>query len=138
MTNTRILQQQTRNKKTLQNVATPDTDSRYIELNSQGLVVTPDMMHDHTRMKYTSPVANIQTVRFYSPKNWEDRTLHFLEIDNSNNTQNKTFQFNQDYIFQDDLLNVTNSYTLDAGQKLVWFCTLIKGKLYLRVASEST
>lgn len=133
--NTPILQQQTRNKKSLKNVATPDTDSRYIELNNYGTTVIPDFMHDHTRMKYTVPTANIQTVVFGSPTNWEDKTLHWLELDNSNNTASKIFTFGADYIFLDDPTNISNSYTLTGGSKISWFSTLRNGKLYLRLAN---
>jgi len=132
------LGQSTRNRKTLENVATPDTDSRSVELSTQGLTVIPDLMHDHTRMKYTVSPAQIQTVNINSPINWEDRTLHWLELDNSNNTSSKTFVFNGDHEFKDDLLNTTKTYVVTAGKKISWYGTMIDGKFIWRLSSEST
>ena len=136
--NTNILEQNTRNKKFLKEVANPDTDSRYIELVKHGLIVTPDMMHDHTRMQYTSPPGNVQTVSFVSPINWEDVTLHTLVIDNTNNSNDKTFTFSSNYLFLDDLSNTTNSYVVTAGKRMCWFGTLRNGELHLRISAEST
>lgn len=138
MSNTPILQQQTRNTRTLKNVASPDTDSREIELSPLGLSVSPDLMHDHTRMKYTVAVGNTSDVKFNSPINWEDRSLHWLELDNSNNTITKKFTFNSDHKFLDDLANTSNSYYVNPGAKLSWFGTLIAGIFHWRLSSEST
>jgi len=138
MSNTPILEQQTRSAKVLKNVASPDTDSREIELATQGLVVVPDLMHDHTRMKYTSPPNQSQTVNINSPKNWEDRTLHWLELDNSNNTVSKIFIFNTSHILLDDPGNATRSYTITAGKKMSFYGTIIDGKFSWRLSSEST
>lgn len=133
--NTPILQQQTRSTRQLVNVASPDTDSREIELNSQGLTVVPDLMHDHTRMKYTVPVGNSTDVTINSPVNMEDRTLHWLELDNSNNTTTKKFTFNSDHHFLDDLGNLTNEYIIAIGTSVNWFGTLVAGEIYWRQAS---
>lgn len=136
--NTPILEQQTRSNRQLVNVASPDTDSRGVELNLLGLTVEPDLMHDHTRMKYTVPVANLSAVQFNSPKNWEDRTLHWLELDNSNNTSSKTFTFNNDHTFLDDIANTTKTYVVQAGYKLSWYGCLIGGEFFWRLSTEST
>lgn len=136
--NTPILEQQTRNPKVLKNVASPDTDSREIELNNQETGVTPDLMFDHTRMKYTVPPAFTQDVIMFAPINTEDRTLHWLDIDNSNSTTDIKFTFNQNYVFLDDTANTTKEYTVTAGKKMSWFGTMTGGKLQFRVSSEST
>lgn len=136
--NTPILSQNTRNNKVLKDVAAPDTDSRAIELIGHGLTVVPDMMYDHTRMQYTSPPGNVQLVHFNSPINWEDVTLHTLVIDNTNNSTEKTFQFNYSHIFMDDITNTTNRYVVDAGKRLVWFGTLRNGFFHWRISAEST
>ena len=133
-----FLGQNTRNHKTLQNVQEPDTDSRAIELNTQGTTVTPNLMHDHTRMKYTVPPNNTQPITIQAPINWEDRTLHWLELDNSNNTNNKTFTFSASHILLDDINNISKSYTITGGKKMSWFGTIIDGKFYWRLSSEST
>ncbi len=135
-TNGNILGQSTRNKRSLDNIAAPDTDSRAISLS--GLSVTPDFLHDHTRMTYAVPVGNVQTVTFANPINQEDRSLHWLILDNSNNTGSKVFDFGADYHFLDDPTNLTNSYTVTAGAKQVWFGTSVNNELYLRVASTNT
>ena len=136
--NGNILGQSVRNKRSLENVAAPDTDSRAIELIGMGVSVTPDLMNDHTRMTYTVPVANLQQVNFFAPINKEERSLHMLVIDNSNNTASKPFIFTADYVFLDDTSNATNSYTINAGKKMVWYGTIVDGKFNLRVSSEST
>lgn len=138
MANTPILEQSTRNQKVLKNVASPDTDSRAIELVVQGTSVFPDLMHDHTRMKYSSPPGNTQLVNIGSPTNWEDRSLHWLELDNSNNSSAKSFKFNHDHVLLDDTANTTKTYSIEAGKKMSWFGTLLDGKFYWRISSEST
>jgi len=136
--NTPILQQQTRNSRVLKNVAAPDTDSRVIELVTHGNSVSPDLMHDHTRMKYTVAPGNVQGVTINSPENWEDRSLHWLELDNSNNTLDKTFTFNAAHVMLDDSLNTAKSYVITGGKKLSWYGTIINGKFHWRLSSEST
>ena len=135
--NTPILQQQTRNTRQLTNVASPDTDSRAIELVGQGLNVIPDLMHDHTRMQYTSPPGNTQTVNIHSPINWEDVTLHTLILDNTSNAVDKVFIFNNDHVFLDPT-GGDRTYNLKAGKQLVWFGTARDGKMYWRESIEST
>ena len=139
MANTPILEQNTRNSKVLQNVAEPDTDSREIELYQAGNAsIYPDLMHDHTRMKYTTPPNNTQPITIETPQNWEDRTLHWLELDNSNNTVSKVFTFGGAHILLDDTGNASKSYTITGGKKMSWFGTLLEGKFYWRLSSEST
>ncbi len=132
-----ILGQSTRNKKLLNNIAAPDTDSREIELVGMGVTVTPDVFEDHSRMKYTVPVGNVQPVTFNVPVHQEDRSLFWLLIDNSNNTGSKVFTFGADYNFLDDPTG-NNIYTVTAGSKLIWYGCMISGEVYLRVASTST
>jgi hypothetical protein len=133
-----ILGQSVRNKRSLENINSPDTDSRAVELAGMGSNVTPDLMNDHTRMSYTVPVNNFQPVNFNGPVNKEERSLHILVLDNSNSGTAKDFNFSADYIFLDDPSNITNSYTVTAGKKQVWYGTIVDGKFDLRVASEST
>lgn len=134
--NGNILGQSTRNKRLLENIQAPDTDSRAINL--LGVSVIPDLLHDHTRMTYNSPVGNTQTVSFANPINQEDRSLHWLILDNSNNSGSKIFNFSADYHFLDDPGNLTNSYTVNPGAKQIWFGTSINNEMYFRVASTST
>tara|TARA_R110000765_G_scaffold86079_1_gene165731 strand:+ start:1062 stop:1433 length:372 start_codon:yes stop_codon:yes gene_type:complete len=116
----------------------PDTDSRLIKVVDGSTNVTPNLMHDHTRFEYVCPTANSQAVAFNTPIKTEDRGLHWIVIDNSNNTVSKVFTFSPDYVFLDDLANTTNTYTMNPTKKLVWFCTWTANKMYLRLASEST
>lgn len=132
------LGQSLRNTKSVQDVAAPDTDSRAIELSNMGTSVNPVFYNDHTRLTYTAPVANSQTVSFNNPVQIEERSLHYLVLDNSNNTVDKDFVFGSDYVFVDDPGNTTNTYTVLAGKKMVWYGAIILGKLYLSVSSEST
>jgi hypothetical protein len=77
-------------------------------------------------------------VTLNTPINTEDRSLHWIVLDNSNNNVDKTFTLSPDYVLLDDPTNATNSYVLTAGKKLVWFCTWTGNKLHMRLASEST
>ena len=103
-----------RNTKGLINTQNPDTDSRRIELNQQGLSVTPNLMNDHTFLVYTTPSGNTQPVVFNSPLQKEERSLHYIILDNSNNGSAKQFTFSADYKFLDEL--GTQIYTLAAGE----------------------
>jgi hypothetical protein len=132
------LGQSTANAKAKKPYNLPDNDSEWIIITNGDTAVYPNLVHDHTRMEYICPVGNLVTVNFYAPINTEDRGLHWIVIDNSNNTGNKTFIFSGDYIFLDDPSNLTNTYILAAGKKLIWYGTYTGGKLQLRVASEST
>lgn len=133
-----ILGQSSANNKARTQFNVPDTDSRLIKITNGLNPVSPNLMHDHTRLEYISPTGNVATVNFYAPTNTEDRGLHWLVLDNSNNTGNKTFVFSADYVFLDDPANTANSYTITPNDKMVWFATWTNGKLYLRKASEST
>ena len=133
-----VLGQSAGNDKSKQKFNAPDTDSRYIKVTNGVLTVTPNLMHDHTIYEYIAPTGNAGTVNFYAPVNTEDRGLHWLVLDNSNNTVSKTFVFSGDYIFLDDPTNVANSYTITPNNKMVWIATFTSGKLYLLKASEST
>jgi hypothetical protein len=130
------LGQSTMNKKAKKIFDQPDTDCRLIKYINGATSIYPNLMHDHTKIEYVAPTANLLEVNFYAPINTEDRTLHYLTLDNSNNTGSKTFVFSNDYVFLDDL--GVNEYTLIAGQKLVWYGTYTNGKLRFRVSSEST
>jgi len=136
--NNTILGQSTRNPKTMQVFNKPDTDSRQILLTDNSSVITPNLMHDHSYIHYISPIGNGLPVSFNYPTKAENRSLHNLILDNSNNTLAKTFSFSPEYVFLDDPSNTTNSYTVTPGSKQVWFGTIITGKFYLRVASDST
>tara|TARA_R110000796_G_scaffold179502_10_gene296033 strand:- start:534 stop:965 length:432 start_codon:yes stop_codon:yes gene_type:complete len=115
----------------------PDTDSRLIRINGDTSVY-PNLMHDHTRIEYISPSGNLSGVTFHNPVNTEDRSLHVLTLDNSNNGGNKVFTFSANYVFLDDPGNATNTYTVTANAKQVWYGTFYDGKLRLRVSDEST
>jgi len=131
-----ILRQSTRNPRAERERST--FDSREVELVSQGLTVEPDLMHTSVRMKYTVPVNQAQSVIINSPVNWEDRTLHWLELDNSNSNASKIFSFNNDHILLDDPTNTSNSYSILPGKKMSFLGTLLEGKFYWRLSSEST
>lgn len=119
----------------------PDTDSRAILFNQGEVNVVPNLMHDHTRLTYVVPSGNLTVVSFTTPINTEERGLHWLTLDNSNNSNNgasKTFQFSADYEFLDDLANTSRTYIVSAGKKIVWYGVWYDGKIRLRVAAEST
>ena len=126
------------NKNALKQFQHPDTDSRLIKVVNGATSVAPNLMHDHTRFEYISPTGNVSTVNFNNPINTEDRGLHYLTLDNSNNTGAKTFVFSPAYVFLDDPSNLTNTYIVQASKKLIWYGTFTDGKLQLRLSSEST
>jgi len=126
-----------RNPRNFNNVSHPDTDSRGIELNKQGLSVTPNLMFDHTRMQYTVPVNDSNTVTIGNFINADERSLHVLILNNSANVSNKNFVFTNSYVFQDDVV-VNNTKTITAGKTAVYFGSVILGKMYLRESVEST
>jgi len=130
------LGQSVRNKKALASYNAPDTDSRLIRITNGDTSVTPNLFHDHTRYEYIVPTANVVDVIFSTPINGEDKSLHYLVLDNSNNTGGKVFTFDAGYVFLD--APGTQTYTISAGNKVVWFGTFSEGKLNLRVGSEST
>lgn len=133
-----VLGQSTSNGLASRQFRHPDTDSRLIKVTNGITSVYPNFMHDHTRYEYIVPSGNNQTVNFYTPTNTEDRGLHWIVLDNSNNGATKSFVFSSDYVFLDDPTNTALTYNLDAGEKIVWFCAWVDGKMYLRIASEST
>jgi len=114
----------------------PDTDSRLIKIVNGATSVAPNLYHDHTRIEYIAPVGNSSGVTFSAPINTEEKSLHYLVLDNSNNTVAKTFTFSSDYVFLDDL--GVNVYTVAAGKKQIWFGIYTAGKLNFRVSIEST
>lgn len=131
-----VLGQSARNRKALTVFNAPDTDSRLIKITNGDTTVTPNLFHDHTRYEYIAPVGNSIAVNFYAPINTEDKGLHWLVLDNSNNTVDKDFTFDSAYVFLDDL--GVQTYTVSSGEKLVFFGCYTDGKLNFRVASEST
>ena len=133
-----ILGQSTRNPRAMQVFNNPDTDSRQILINDASTSITPNLMHDHSFIHYVSPIGNGISVNFYYPIKAENRTLHSLVLDNSNNTLSKTFVFSPEYSFLDDPTNTSNTYTVLPGKKQVWYGTIVNGKFHLRVASDST
>jgi hypothetical protein len=126
-----------RNPRNFNNISHPDTDSRGIELNKQGLTVVPNLIYDHTRMQYTVPVGDLNTVTIGNFINSDERTLHTLILNNSANIGNKTFIFTSNYVFLDDLV-VNNTKVVTTGKTAVYFGTIILGKMYLRKSIEST
>ena len=135
---TSTLGQSPRNRKALEIFNEPDTDSRIVLDQSGSTNVTPDFMHDHMNYTYVSPTGNSQAVAFATPVNTEDRGLHWLVLDNSNNNVDKVFSFSPSYVLLDDVPNTSLTYTITAGKKMVWFATWTAGKLYMRLSSEST
>jgi len=127
-----ILGQSLRNKRFLENIAEPDTDSRSILLTGEDVIV--DLMHDHSRMLYTVPVNNTSPVTMQNPIHKEERSLHNLTLDNMESGVVKTFTFGPDYIFLDGDLN---TITVNIGQKRVFYGAIINGKLYLRRSVET-
>ncbi len=132
------LGQSGQNPNPLQIFNEPDTDSRIVIDQTGDTMVSPNFMHDHTNWTYIAPTGNSQAVMIATPINTEDRGLHWIVLDNSNNNVDKTFTLSPDYVLLDDPGNTTNTYVLLAGRKLVWFCTWTANKLHLRLASEST
>jgi hypothetical protein len=126
-----------RNPKYYNNISVPDTDSRGIELNRQGLNVTPNLNYDHTRLQYTAPVNNTQPVSINTFLNGDERSLHTFILNNSANSTSKNFIFSPSYVFLDDAV-VSNTKTVDAGKTAVYYGCIILGKMYFRVSVEST
>jgi hypothetical protein len=124
-----------RNPRSYNNISVPDTDSRGIELNTQGSNVIPNLTFDHTRLQYTSPVANLTTVNIANFINAEERSMHTIILNNSSNIASKNFIFSSAYVFLDDILN---SKTINAGKVAIYFGCVIAGKMYLRESIEST
>jgi len=136
--NNSILGQSQTNPRAMRVSNTPDTDSREIKITGSSTTITPNFMFDHTFTTYIAPVANGLTVNFYYPIKAENRSLHSLCLDNSNNTVYKLFTFSPEYVFLDDMGNTANTYTVGAGKKQIWYGAIISGKFYLRVESGST
>jgi hypothetical protein len=136
--NNSILGQSQTNPKAMQTFNKPDTDSRDITIVGGPPSVTPNFMFDHTYLTYICPTGNGGPVNFYFPVKFENRTLHHLCLNNSSNTVSKTFTFSPEYVFLDDPTNISRTYTVAPTKKQVWFGTIINGKFYLRVESDST
>ena len=126
-----------RNPRFFNNISHPDTDSRGIELNKQGLNVIPNLMFDNTRMQYTAAVGDLNPVAMQNFINADERTLHTLILNNSANIGSKNFIFTNSYVFLDDAV-VNNTKTITAGKTAVYFGTITLGKMYLRTSVEST
>lgn len=126
-----------RNPRFFNNMSVPDTDSRGIELNTQGLAVIPNLMYDHTRMQYTSPVNDLNAVSIGNFINGEERSLHTLILNNSKNIASKVFNFTPAYVFLDSGNNV-HTVTVSAAKTAFFFGVIIMGKMYLRESIEST
>jgi hypothetical protein len=118
--------------RTIQNA--PDTDSRLITIKSSATTINPNLMHDHTRILFQPSKAT--TVTFNTPINAENKSFHYLVLDNKLNGASKTFNFSNDYIFLDNV--GTQNYTVSAKEKLVFYGVYEDGKLKLRVSGEST
>ena len=125
------------NPNAMQITNAPDTDSRLVKVINGELSVTPNLMHDHTRFEYIIPSGNASSVNFNNPINTEDKGLHTLVLDNSNNSSIiKTFNFSGQYVFLDT--PGINTFAVNPNKKLIWFGTFTSGKLHLRLHSEST
>jgi hypothetical protein len=127
-----ILGQAVLNKNMSNRFREPDLDCQLINITSGSTSVTPNLLHDHTYLKYIVPVGNILPVTFNGPINTQNRTLHWLVLDNSNNTLGaKTFNFSGIYKFL-DLPPNTTQVTVAAGDTAVFFGTYIDGRMYYR------
>jgi hypothetical protein len=127
-----ILGQAVLNKNMSSRFREPDLDCQLINITSGSTSVTPNLLHDHTYLKYIVPVGNILPVTFNGPINTQNRTLHWLVLDNSNNTLGaKTFNFSGIYKFL-DLPPNTTQVTVAAGDTAVFFGTYIDGRMYYR------
>jgi len=126
-----------RNPRFFNNISHPDTDSRGIELNTQGLTVVPNLMYDHTRLQYTAPVGNTGSVSIGTFINADERSLHTVILNNASNSFVKDFVFSPSYIFLDDTV-INNTKSVNPGKTLVYFGSIILGKMYLRKSIEST
>jgi len=126
------LGQSTRNNKFLTLFNAPDTDSRLVIIQDGGTSVSLNLMHDHTRVMYIVPVGNTLPVTFTGITNSEDRSLHWLVVDNSNNGSAKIVTFAPQFSF-----NGANTYTIPAGKVAVWFGAVVDNIMYLRDSIES-
>jgi len=126
-----------RNPKFYNNSSVPDTDSRGIELSSQGNSVTLNLMYDHTRLQYTAPVGNTTSVSFVALNQAEERSLHVLTLNNAANVSAKSFIFSSSFVFLDTVVPA-NTIVVDAGKTAVYFGAVILGKMYFRESIEST
>ncbi len=133
-----ILGQSTISSKASRNVSTVKSDNRTINLASQGNSVSPDLMFSNTKMSYVSPTLNTQQVTINKFSNADDKSLHYILLDNSNNLTNKSFKFSSDYVLLDDPGNTTRTYSITGGKSLVFFGAIVSGKMQLRLGSEST
>lgn len=124
-----------RNPKFFNNISIPDTDSRGIEL--EGTNIIPNLMFDHSRMQYISPVNNSVTVLIGNFINGEERSLHTLMLNNAANGVAKSFTFSNAYVFLDDTI-VNQTKIVNAGKTLFYFGVIILGKMYLLTSIEST
>jgi hypothetical protein len=116
----------------------PDTDSRRIIIANGSASVTMNLMHDHTRVEYVVPVGNDVPVVFNAPINTEDRSLHWLVLDNSNNATTKEFTFAPSFVFAAGAVPATNTViSLLPGKKAVWYCAYIAGVMHMRDSVES-
>jgi len=133
-----ILGQTPGNKDAMRVFQDPDTDSRRVMILDGNTSVTLNLMYDHTRVEYVVPVGNTIPVTFNAPINAEDRSLHWLVLDNSNNTSPKIFTFTPTFIFTAGALPALNtSVTVLGGQKAVWYGAYIDGAMHLRPSVES-
>lgn len=115
-----------------------ETYTRIINYLGGDGVIIPNFGHKHTRLTYRAPVGNVSGVLVNTPVEAQDTTLHYIVLDNSSNIGSKVFTFSGDYILLDDPTNLSNSYTILAGRKMAWFATWLRGKMYMRLSSEST
>jgi hypothetical protein len=136
--NNSILGQSQTNPKAMQIFNKPDTDSRAISIVGGPTSVTPNFMFDHAYLTYFCPTGNGLPVTFFFPIKYENRSLHHLCLNNSRSNWPRTFTFSPDYVFLDDPTNTSRTYIVAPGKKQVWFGTIINGKFYLRVESDST
>ena len=118
------------------NDSRPDTDSRGIELNSQGGLVTINLMYDHSRTQYTAPAGNTTPVSIVGIINAEERSLHTIILSNAPNSGSKVFTFGPSFVFLDSLTG--NVITVNPYKTAVYFGAVILGKMYLRTSIEST
>jgi hypothetical protein len=126
-----------RNPKFFNNNSIPDTDSRGIELNTQGALVTINLMYDHSRSQYTVPYGDSSPVTIAGISNAEERSLHTLVLNNAPNATSKVFTFSSTFVFLDSATVIT-SVTVPPGKVAVYFGCVIAGKLFLRSSVEST
>lgn len=115
-----------------------ETYTRIIRYVSGDASITPNFGHKHSKLTYIAPTGNLLGVSIGTPLEAQDTSLHYILLDNSNNIGNKVFTFSSDYVLLDDPTNTSRQYTIAAGKKIAWFCTWLRGKMYMRLSSEST